>query len=288
VSYRGSGGDTYFAVEGNLTALLYGADAAVGSLHRSEVGPALDMLYEVAGQTAGKPIPPMRHMWFSRFDASGTKVLPPEAPARDVLAALHEYVAPRAGAHCTVWDVRSNGHTVAFGNRSSKFTRVYESGAAHPDLWVPPNTLRTEVEHRTTQKGRTFMDEHDRIADIAEEDLREIGEHLTMAVAQYNIAALGLIRKGMEVLEATGGKTYKPGQDIVYAWALSVLTQGGVAALTRQGINERTAFRYKAECERLVVAAYGRTPQTVLQQAIQGATDLLARDVATRAEEAGL
>lgn len=277
-----------FAVEGNLTSVLYGSEAKAGNLTEDELAPALARLVDVGFEAvdgAGYPYPRARLLQVSRMDTSVTRVLPPSVPVHEFVRTLaaHELRTWKPGKKGNRFSVAgSNGLTATHGTRGGDlYLRGYEKTAeahanGHP---CPPNVFRAEAERRPRQ--RPYLEELDVVLETAHSDADRIGKWVAEATAETNLVAAQALRDGMVAL----GEADNPAEALRLCGAASVLASKGIAGLVDQGgISRSTAYRIEKRIETLMVAATGGKTLTAMEQAYDSATALLARDLVASAE----
>lgn len=235
-------------VEGNLTSLLYGPDAAVGSLDLGDLEPALDRFLEVTTELIGTVPGPDR--WdLHRLDPSQTFELPPgDLPL--VLAGFRDTMRAAYPG-----DVTDHGSTVV--HRLTKFlSRTLYSKTAEAKArgkWAPDGLLRAETRLRPRRARSAEWASFMPTLALTDRDLEVIVaevENLSSLVSKTTAAGV----YGLAATLRRGGAS--PAAALRLA-AAGIIDQELPGALTDLGVPERTRRVYRSDARKYLEAAGG-------------------------------
>lgn len=241
--------------EGNLTAVLHGSRVTAGSLARSEVTAATDRaLALVNGVCSAAPEPGWR--WdVTRFDPSGSWVMPEGTWTQDVVKAAHvRWLEARTGNQRVGFDVSTGATATWVKSKRARSWSVYDKTAEARlrHKVAPPGVIRLEARLRP-KRGTWHLGQTEDLMESSERELealaRTVGEALPSAV-RLMVAAL---MRGQEAL----GEKPDPGEAFRLASVGMMVEDEGVKSLEAAGVPRRTAYRWRSRVTQLLEAGGG-------------------------------
>lgn len=248
-------GDNRLRVEGNLTACRYGRSAAVASLDRDDLAPAVQSFLDLAsGSITSAALPEQADWDLHRLDPSRTVVLPQHIDISEAVSAADQAWSVMANPRQVV--SRHNRETVTFRYSKWRSWSVYSktAEAASHGLTAPPRALRAEARIRPRVGSGPWKDlapTLDLTADDLEMIVSETDELLESIASRIGATStLAMVRALMR-----GGAT--PNVALRLASFMSISDSLGQDVLDGIGVAPSTARRWRAEVRKFYAAGGG-------------------------------